>query len=535
MKNEIQSEIEKIFSRDSHTFGTSVSPSKNGLIALARKGKDVWNAWASSACCKIDFSGYEFGPIFDFTDFIFPNGSDEISFKECKFVGVKFSRSTFKCNANFSKSHFSETCFSECIFEGDANFSESVFNGKTDFEKTKFLKKTIFYKSIFTGGNNFSMSEFHEEFNMSQAKLGEHSQFTGCTFHSESRFLRVGQISIDLSGSTFHKKFVFTKNKVFSSNFSDSCFNGESFFNDSVFDGENYFLRCEFKMVASFRGSAFFDHTEFDQTKFYKRLNFSCGLYEIESKESVNIKNISFSGCEFFDLANFDNRNFSSKSNFGKKTSTSNERIVHRTIFHKAPTFHECKFHQDTTFHGALFIQDYGDDAARAYRTLKLASERLKATRDEQTFFQLEMKAERPSLPWPRQFLSLLYGWSSDYGMSLWRPLATLIGFTLLFASGHGLLANACTSQPECLQALDKNYQASSDERTSDLIKYSLANLAPVPGLDRMQSELRTPLFGDRGWIAIIAIMLEIFHKLVTLVMTFLFALAVRNLFKMKS
>lgn len=60
-------------------------------------------------------------------------------------------------------------------------------------------------------------------------------------------------------------------------------------------------------------------------------------------------------------------------------------------------------------------------------------------------------------------------------------------------------------------------------------------NVAPVPGLDKMQTELRTPLFGKHGWIAITATSLEILHKIIALVMTFLFALGLRNLFKMKS
>lgn len=59
--------------------------------------------------------------------------------------------------------------------------------------------------------------------------------------------------------------------------------------------------------------------------------------------------------------------------------------------------------------------------------------------------------------------------------------------------------------------------------------------MAPIPGLDKMQPELRTPLFGEHGWIAVTALFLEIFHKLSALVMTFLFALGLRNLFKMKS
>ena len=161
--------------------------------------------------------------------------------------------------------------------------------------------------------------------------------------------------------------------------------------------------------------------------------------------------------------------------------------------------------------------------------------EKLKATREEQKFFRLEMKAEHPSLPRGKRWISTLYGLFSDYGFSLWRPAMALLVFSILFGAGYGLLAHRCASDQECRQAAIAANAISSDERTSNLLKYMLASVAPVPGLDKMQTELRAPLFGQHGWIAVISIVLEIFHKISALVMTFLFALALRNLFKMKS
>ncbi len=161
--------------------------------------------------------------------------------------------------------------------------------------------------------------------------------------------------------------------------------------------------------------------------------------------------------------------------------------------------------------------------------------EQLKATREEQKFFRLEMKAEHPSLPRGKRWISTLYSVFSDYGFSLWRPVIALLIFSLFLGAAYGLLANSCASDPECNQAAIAANATSADERTSDLLKYTLASVAPVPGLDKMQTELRAPLFGQHGWIAVAAVVLEIFHKIVALVMTFLFALALRNLFKMKS
>jgi hypothetical protein len=206
-----------------------------------------------------------------------------------------------------------------------------------------------------------------------------------------------------------------------------------------------------------------------------------------------------------------------------------------KTFFLGIPIFHQCKLNQDTSFDDTEFETSSSPEAARAFRTLKLAMEQIKATREEQRFFRLEMKAEHPSLPWGKRCISTLYSLFSDYGFSLWRPIVWLLALSLLFGTGYGLLANACAADGECAKvAWDANTGSSAD-RTSAVIKYTLASVSPVPGLDRMQTELRAPLFGHHGWVPITALMLEILHKIIALVMVFLFALALRNLFKMKS
>lgn len=531
---DLKTKIENFFEDNAQDFGTIDRPTKNGLIALALKGKDIWNAWASNADCQIDFSNYHFGPGFDFSGFLFSSKQGGVSFKGCKFANARFTNSTFNGDAYFSEAEISHASFIDCVFAGATKFTECTFIGPADFHGSKFSGEFSFYKSFFNQESNFSSSEFHQKFTGDDTKFNGHSNFNKCKFFSEVSFSRAGPISVDFSESIFLKKFVFAKNKIWSAKFSSALFYEECFFNESVFHGESFFRDCEFRKHASYRGCTFSDHIDFDRTRFHSTLDFSCNLQESEPKESLKVWNISFRGCDFAGVANFDNRNFSYRCDFGP-IKQSDSGIHLPTRFHKAPTFHGCTFHQDTTFHGSYFVQNYGDDAARAYRTLKLASEKLKATRDEQKFFHLEVKAERPSLSRSRQLLSYLYEWSSDYGFSLRRPLLALFALSLLIGAGHGLLANACATRIDCVQTLEGDYRASSGERTSDLIKYSLANVAPVPGLDRMQSELRGPLFGERGPIAIAAIALEIFHKLTTLVMTFLFALGVRNLFKMKS
>lgn len=205
------------------------------------------------------------------------------------------------------------------------------------------------------------------------------------------------------------------------------------------------------------------------------------------------------------------------------------------TEFKGLPNFHGCIFHQDTNFDSTEFTPLSGPDAARAYRTLKLAMEKLKATREEQRFFRLEMKAEHPTLKRGKRWVSTLYSLFSDYGFSLFRPAVWLLAFSLLFGASYGVLADLCASDQECVKSALHGNVASVAERTTAVLKYTLASAAPVPGLDKMQTELRAPLFGQHGWIAIASLTIEILHKIIAIALTFLFALALRNLFKMKS
>ena len=95
--------------------------------------------------------------------------------------------------------------------------------------------------------------------------------------------------------------------------------------------------------------------------------------------------------------------------------------------------------HQDTDFSGAVFKSHTSTglvDAARAYRTLKLAMEQLR-NRDEQArFFRHEQRARRLRSDTPRalKVISWLYEKTADYGESPLRPLLWLLASFLVFS-----------------------------------------------------------------------------------------------------
>ena len=158
-------------------------------------------------------------------------------------------------------------------------------------------------------------------------------------------------------------------------------------------------------------------------------------------------------GCQLwqdsFFRASFENATFGGRARF------SNRRFLDTTSFRKtvfvvAPEFHNCVLHQDTDFSGADFQDHRGTDyvdAARAYRTLKLAMEQLR-NRDEQArFFRHEQRARRlrPDTPRALKAISWLYETTADYGESPVRPLLWLLAAFLVF-SGLYFLAQGAPS-----------------------------------------------------------------------------------------
>ena len=61
---------------------------------------------------------------------------------------------------------------------------------------------------------------------------------------------------------------------------------------------------------------------------------------------------------------------------------------------------------------------------------------RIESHAEENAFFRLEMLARKHKEPWPQKGLYWLYEILSDYGQSIFRPLAWLIIFSIAF---HGV------------------------------------------------------------------------------------------------
>jgi len=187
---------------------------RDTAIALARRGKDAWNAWAAeNPGARVDFSGATLEGI-SFAEFQFPGSanfarvtfSNEADFtgvtfsKEANFTGARFSakaylsRVTFCSSADFAEVEFYDRAFftqstvsdgadfGRAIFYAEADFPKVTFSARADFIEAKFSKSVNFAGGSFTLWVRFDKASFHDEVDFSGWKFNGPAYFRGAFF-----------------------------------------------------------------------------------------------------------------------------------------------------------------------------------------------------------------------------------------------------------------------------------------------------------------------------------------------------------------
>lgn len=314
------------------------------------------------------------------------------------------------------------------------------------------------------------------------------------------------------------------------------------------------FSNAEFAALASFEHSTLGDFANFEGAKFVHGANFSdCTIGQSANFSSTtwggNIffnntktgRDTKFSHAQFFGKLSFEpkepnNKNVFfgldfSKAHFGDVVNFSYSEFKGKTSFRgasfsKCPLFHESELHQDISFDKAEFPPPIGcEESARAYRTLKFAFAKLQAVHEEQRFFRLEMQEEARREKGARKALFLAYEYFSWYGFSVFRPLGWAALTSFLFSVIYGLLSWV----DSCLLP-DVAYCKFAPE----WISFSLLQMLPLPGMDKLTSNISEIFLPNQGWLQLILITAMVLHKLVMLSAIFFSGLALRNLFKLK-
>jgi uncharacterized protein YjbI with pentapeptide repeats len=297
-----------------------------------------------------------------------------------------------------------------------------VFPGQFNADRLSF-PAVSFAHARFSGG--------HAWFGRAQFSGGVAS-FEGAQFSGGAAWFRGAQFS---GGSAWFEGAQFS---VGAAEFEGAQFSGgaASFRNAQFSGGDASFAGAQFS-----GGRAWFDGArfsggwaEFADARFAGFASFTAPRHDARAKQGqdpgdFDFSHVNFRSAQFEGRVTFENRRFSGRSSFTDAR------------FAEAPKFHGCTLHQDTTFPAMEnFGGREGEEAAPAYRTLKLAMGQHRATDEEAMFWALEQIATRstlkPSWRHPGDFLPWLFSWlyeeASFYGLSVTRPLVLFLTSTFI-------------------------------------------------------------------------------------------------------
>jgi len=169
-------------------------------------------------------------------------------------------------------------------------------------------------------------------------------------------------------------------------------------FDDATFTEIAFFLKTNFRSLALFKKTKFKDFAPFGQARFKSVADFTDLVIE---------KHLDFEGVQCDSHTYFTNAIFNVS----------------------VPEFFETRLHEATFFHGVIWPAPARDNPvaaqrqADAYSCLKRKMAELNRHEAELDFFARELSALSHCQPRSRAWAIRLYGWVSDYGRSVVRPL----------------------------------------------------------------------------------------------------------------
>jgi hypothetical protein len=521
-------------------YGEADNITKAGCLALARisnevggpnKGYVVWNTWRKAFPARGDFdlsgdhdqirwrnisnfSGVDFDHSkLNFSKFIFDNGADFSSVSYL--LDANFQNATWGDSANFRRTQWGSANFVNCRWGNDCNFSEAQWGDVASFMGAQWGDRA-----------NFLACQWGDKVSFDGATWGHFSRFVGALWGDGASFngARWGDYSNFTGAGWGHLAFFMF------------CRWGDGARFKGAYWGEQSDFECStWGLGANFVGLSWSQLKHFiKDDKVWERIKKTAESHGLSPDEFVSMR---FRGTTF-ESVDFSNRKFKGETDFGllernlkvqiPQRNENDEVLINQekilwqlapthqrhVTFASAPKFHSCELHQDTSFEGAQFPPASGsEEAARAYRTLKLAFSKQQAIREEQRFFRLEMEEETLRETGLKRWLFKAYKYTSDYGFSITMPLLVLAILWLVFAQIYG----SYTGVEHCFSwAVNCKIQ-------SDWLNYSLQQALPLPGFDKLK-----PAMED------VSVALLFIHKTLSLAALFLVGLALRNLFKLK-
>ena len=344
------------------------------------KQNDATRAWHETA--TVDFSGHKFEDVADFSGFIFPGPA---LFREAAFSGYAgFNKVAFSGNAWFGAAAFKgDAWFSEAAFSGYAGFSEATFSGNAGFSEAAFSGDAGFYKAAFSGDAGFYKAAFSSDAEFGEAAFSGNAGFREAAFSGDARFHKAAFLSY--------------------ASFREAAFLGDAGFREAAFKGYSEFHEANFSKMANFIQTDFIGFTSFDHCRFEEYADYRAAQVS---------KSFSLIQTRFRQVPNFTQARFAEPPELD--------------AIHIEPQRGWPRGLADFK----TLLKGNADLAAR-WRALKRLAVAAHDHDRELLFWKGEVLARRWSVdkPWHALFyFGLFYGWLSDFGRSVVRPL---IGWAL--------------------------------------------------------------------------------------------------------
>jgi len=239
---------------------------------------------------------------------------------------------------------------------------------------------------------------------------------------------------IDLSRTHFSHD-VFLTRWVFrgAASFASATFGGAARFGATTFGG-----RAGFDF-ATFGGAARFASATFDGFAWFRFATFGGDAW---------FASATFGGEDSFASATFDGDADFSDGAFAGPTDFRETRFRGGV-----PEFYQRRFHQNTIFTDRRafwpdITAETAEQAERAYTRLRQVMKELDKPDDEAFFGRQELRCKALTEGWFHRLVSRGYGFFSDYGFSIGRPLAWLGVVVFLGAGPIGSWLKFCRGEP---------------------------------------------------------------------------------------
>jgi len=320
---------------------------------------------------------------------------------------------------------------------------------------------------------------FTASLNLNYAQFSHGALFTGCVF--EKRLLaRESNFGGD-------------------ANFVDCKFNEGSSFSSATFEMADF-------QTASFEGSGYFTQAKFASSVFFKDFRSTSAVF--------------FNDAEFYNHAYF---NVAATPIPAVPLNFKGAKFINHPPRFFGREMHEYTNWTDVEWPSAKQLAAQSrwrlEYDKSAYEQLRIKCGALSKVEDEHLFFRREMNLTGRLSPWYTRVTYWLYGLTSDYGHSYWRPMVGLAGVWALWSGLYALYFMSLDKLHLCMDRMDL---------ALSITGLSFANIFAVFGFHR---RFPSDLLADPGTDAIL---LTASETLLGLVFLFFLGLGLRTRFRLR-